>query len=45
MTDESKQHEVQLTDHVGITDDLQVSVTLTAEGVVTSGTTTAWAYQ
>jgi hypothetical protein len=37
MTDESKQHEVQLTDHVGLTDDLQVSVTLTAEGVVTSG--------
>jgi hypothetical protein len=37
MTEESKQYEVQLSDHVGVTDDLQVSVTLTAEGVVTHG--------
>ena len=28
MTDESKRYEVHLTDHVGVTDELQVSVTL-----------------
>jgi hypothetical protein len=35
MTDESKHYDVHLSDHVGVTDDLNVVVTLTAEGVVT----------
>jgi hypothetical protein len=35
MTDESKHYEVHLNDYVGVADDLQVSVKLTAEGVVT----------
>jgi hypothetical protein len=37
MTEESKHYDVHLSDHVGVTDDLNVVVTLTAEGVVTRG--------
>jgi hypothetical protein len=37
MTEEGKNYEVHLSDHVGITDDLSVVVNLTAEGVVTRG--------